>query len=188
MVGLDTSTAVPFPTPDTLVQDLLGFQHCLDPLYRAFGPYAIRLSEVFYESTHSVALVNLKPIVPGHVLVIPKRRIDRFTNLDADEVADLWQSAQVGRPPRPLLQCIHYNAPAFTFSMQDGAAAGQTVPHVHVHVLPRTPGDFKKNDDIYDELERNDQRRTMDLDEDRPPRTLDAMAAEAALLRQRCRH
>ncbi|EQC36122.1 hypothetical protein SDRG_06238 [Saprolegnia diclina VS20] len=65
MVGLDTSTAVPFPTPDTLVQDLLGFQHCLDPLYRAFGPYPIRFSEVFYESAHSVALVNLKPIVPG---------------------------------------------------------------------------------------------------------------------------
>jgi len=47
--------------------DLLGFENCLDPSVRCFGPYAIRTSEVFYESNHSVALVNLKPIVPGKV-------------------------------------------------------------------------------------------------------------------------
>jgi bis(5'-adenosyl)-triphosphatase len=38
--------------------------------------------------------------------------------------------------------------------LQDGPAAGQTVPHVHIHVLPRRPGDFEKNDEVYDELDR----------------------------------
>jgi predicted metal-dependent phosphotriesterase family hydrolase len=36
---------------------------------------------------------------------------------------------------------------------QDGASAGQTVPHVHVHVLPRKAGDFKENDEIYDAID-----------------------------------
>jgi bis(5'-adenosyl)-triphosphatase len=37
--------------------------------------------------------------------------------------------------------------------LQDGQHAGQSVPHVHVHVLPRKPGDFKNNDDVYDAID-----------------------------------
>ena len=37
--------------------------------------------------------------------------------------------------------------------LQDGPAAGQTVPHVHIHVLPRKLGDFEPNDKIYDALD-----------------------------------
>ena len=40
--------------------------------------------------------------------------------------------------------------------MQDGQDAGQSVPHVHVHVLPRRPGDFHRNDDVYDAIDDND--------------------------------
>ncbi|OQS07761.1 hypothetical protein THRCLA_00244 [Thraustotheca clavata] len=83
-----------YSSPQSLVQELLGFEHCLDPKWTAFGPHPIRMSEVFYESKHALGLVNLKPIVPGHVLIIPRRRIDRFIALDSDEVSDLWQSAQ----------------------------------------------------------------------------------------------
>lgn len=36
--------------------------------------------------------------------------------------------------------------------MQDGPQAGQTVPHVHIHVLPRKQGDFENNDEIYNEV------------------------------------
>ena len=35
-------------------------------------------------------------------------------------------------------------------TIQDGPQAGQTVPHVHIHILPRKRGDFEKNDEIYD--------------------------------------
>jgi diadenosine tetraphosphate (Ap4A) HIT family hydrolase len=45
---------------------------------------------------------------------------------------------------------------SLTFVIQDGKDAGQTVEHVHVHIMPRRAGDFKRNDDIYDELERVD--------------------------------
>ncbi|CAK4134410.1 unnamed protein product [Aphanomyces euteiches] len=177
---------------EAFVQDLLGFSPAFDPNWTHFGPHAVSKAQIFYESSLSMALVNLKPIVPGitryhcfiekmelgHVLVIPKRRMDRFLRLDADEVADLWVTAQVG----------HYTAEAFTFSIQDGKAAGQTVPHCHIHVLPRHQGDFKRNDDIYDHLDKNDlsQKEQMNLDAERVARTLEEMAAEATILRALC--
>ena len=46
-----------------------------------------------------------------------------------------------------------YNAAALTVTLQDGPAAGQTVPHVHVHVLPRRWGDFEPNDKVYDAID-----------------------------------
>ena len=50
-----------------------------------------------------------------------------------------------------------FDSSSSTISIQDGAAAGQTVEHVHVHILPRHVGDFANNDDIYDKLQTHDK-------------------------------
>ncbi|XP_006742771.1 bis(5'-adenosyl)-triphosphatase-like [Leptonychotes weddellii] len=82
------------------------------------------------------------------VLVCPLRPVERFRDLRPDEVADLFQATQrVG-----LVVEKHFQGTSLTFSMQDGPEAGQTVKHVHVHVLPRKAGDFHRNDSIYDEV------------------------------------
>ena len=82
------------------------------------------------------------------MLFIPRRVVPRFAELTAEEVADLWQLAQrVG----PKLQ-THFGASALTYAVQDGAQAGQTVPHVHIHLLPRRVGDFERNDEVYDRV------------------------------------
>jgi bis(5'-adenosyl)-triphosphatase len=47
---------------------------------------------------------------------------------------------------------IFVGAESLTFTMQDGVASGQTVSHVHIHVLPRKEGDFANNDDVYEEV------------------------------------
>ena len=47
-------------------------------------------TQVFYVSKLSAALVNLKPILPGHSLVIPRRNVPRYTDLSSEEVADLF--------------------------------------------------------------------------------------------------
>lgn len=47
----------------------------------------------------------------------------------------------------------HYGAQSLTMAIQDGPAAGQTVPHVHIHLLPRKVGDFEKNDEVYDAID-----------------------------------
>lgn len=81
-------------------------------------------------------------------------------------------------------------------TIQDGPEAGQTVPHVHVHVLPRKVGDFEKNDEIYDVIDESEKElaselellgkkeaEKLDLDIERKPRTPEEMAEEATTLR-----
>lgn len=55
-----------------------------------FGLWPVHASEVFVTSNLSFAFVNLKPIVPGHVLISPKRVVSRFAELTPEEVADIW--------------------------------------------------------------------------------------------------
>uniref|UniRef100_A0A5F9D3F2 Bis(5'-adenosyl)-triphosphatase n=1 Tax=Oryctolagus cuniculus TaxID=9986 RepID=A0A5F9D3F2_RABIT len=82
------------------------------------------------------------------VLVCPLRPVERFRDLRPDEVADLFQATQrVGTVVEK-----HFQGTSLTFSIQDGPEAGQTVKHVHVHILPRKAGDFCRNDSIYDEV------------------------------------
>jgi bis(5'-adenosyl)-triphosphatase len=65
----------------------------------------------------------------------------------------------------------------------DLTGTGQSVPHVHVHVLPRKPADFSNNDDVYGHLDRQNLHETLKIPEDRRPRTLAEMEAEAVVLR-----
>ena len=73
-----------------------------------------------------------------------------MSELSAEEVSDLFSMVQV---VGEVLQ-RRYSREAQTISIQDGKEAGHTVPHVHVHVLPRSATDFKKNDDVYEALDK----------------------------------
>ncbi|XP_047154775.1 bifunctional bis(5'-adenosyl)-triphosphatase/adenylylsulfatase FHIT isoform X1 [Vigna umbellata] len=142
-----------------------------------FGPYKIHHTEVFYSTHLSYAMVNLRPLLPGHVLVCPKREVKRFVDLTGDETSDLWLTAQkVGKQ----LESYH-KASSLTLAIQDGPQAGQTVPHVHIHLIPRKSGDFEKNDEIYDAMDEKEKelKQKLDLDKERKDRTLDEMSQEA---------
>ncbi|XP_021425269.1 bis(5'-adenosyl)-triphosphatase [Oncorhynchus mykiss] len=142
-----------------------------------FGQHVIKASAVFLQTELSFALVNRKPVVPGHVLVCPLRPVERFRDLHPDEVADLFTTTQ---RVADLVE-KHFQASSLTIAIQDGPEAGQTVKHVHVHVLPRMAGDFERNDNVYDELQKHDRES-----EDVPSRwrTEEEMAAEASDLRK----
>ena len=153
-----------------------------------FGTFRINTGSIFYQSERgSTAFVNLRPIVPGHVLVIPKRIVATMEELDEDEYLDVWISVRL---VQKLLKA-HYDCEAFNVAIQDGRAAGQSVPHVHVHVLPRTEGDYENNDDIYAHLEdwapRDElqNKPTLEGAEDsaRRDRSIDEMHEEAAIYR-----
>jgi bis(5'-adenosyl)-triphosphatase len=99
---------------------------------------------VFAETPLSYGIVNLKPVVPGHVLVVTRRIIKRFESLTEDELVDVWTLAKkVGSALEK-----HHGATSLTYAIQDGPSAGQTIPHVHIHVLPRRDGDFENNDEV----------------------------------------
>ncbi len=86
------------------------------------------------QSELCIAFVNLKPLVPGHVLVVPRRPVPRYASLTADEAADLWRGVLA---VRTIVAKQQQNTDLeFTIGMQDGPIAGQSVPHVHVHILP----------------------------------------------------
>lgn len=119
------------------------------PVY--FGKFLVT-SQVFHNTSLSMALVNLKPLLPGHVLVCPRRVAPRLSDLTADEVSDLFLTVQsVSR----MIERV-YRASGLNIAMQDGADAGQSVPHVHTHVVPRQKADLDArggSDAIYGMLE-----------------------------------
>ena len=114
-----------------------------------FGPFLLKGYEIFYTTKLSLAIVNLRPVVKGHVLVLPRRVVPRFQDLNFEETNDLFQT--VHKVSKVIGEA--YNSTSLSITIQDGPDAGQTVPHVHVHILPRRPGDFARNDDIYTEIE-----------------------------------
>lgn len=153
-----------------------------------FGKFRIPANHIFLRTDHSGAFVNLRPIVPGHVLVMPQVIVPTMEELSQEQYTDLWLTV---RQVQTALK-KHYQAQAFNVAVQDGREAGQSVPHVHVHILPRKSGDFERNDDVYDELEAWVPKEGMTKlktnievpdDEDRQDRTVETMAAEAAIYR-----
>ncbi|KAI9264858.1 HIT-like domain-containing protein [Phascolomyces articulosus] len=142
-----------------------------------FGPHKITESQVFFKSKYCLGLVNLKPITPGHVLVISRRVVPRLRDLSAEEATDMMLSAQkIGNVVEKEYQCT-----SLTTVIQDGPQAGQTVPHVHMHVIPRKIGDWANNDDIYDELAGKNKIRVDN--EERLPRSEQEMKEESDMLR-----
>ena len=85
-----------------------------------------------------VAFLDIQPWSPGHTLVLPRRHVESFTDLTPVEVQQLALS---GQRIAAALKGAFDACEAVTFSLADGAAAGQEVPHTHLHVVPRRAGD-----------------------------------------------
>jgi len=109
-----------------------------------FGTFVVT-SQVFYKTNLSMGLVNLKPILPGHVLVCPRRVVLRYKDMTVEEIMDHALAVQ---KVTKMLERVHGAAGA-NIAIQDGGAAGQSVPHVHTHIIPRKLGDLSSADDIY---------------------------------------
>ncbi len=77
------------------------------------------------------------PVSPGHTLVIPRRHVGSFFELTASERESLLVLLESAK--RRLDEELKPNA--YNIGINDGPAAGQTVPHVHIHLIPRYAGD-----------------------------------------------
>ncbi len=84
-----------------------------------------------------MAFLDGYPVAEGHALVIPRRHVASLFDLPPEEFADVW--ALVTRVRNELIERHHPDS--FNVGINDGPAAGQTVPHAHIHVIPRKSGD-----------------------------------------------
>jgi histidine triad (HIT) family protein len=94
-------------------------------------------SHVVYQDEDYIAILDKYPIAFGHTLVMPKKHFERINDLSQREFGALY--ARVYALNRIITSRM--NASASHISVNDGAAANQLIPHVHVHIIPRSLND-----------------------------------------------
>jgi histidine triad (HIT) family protein len=94
-------------------------------------------AQVVYEDAGTLAFLDIHPVNPGHVLVIPKEHA--ATLLEVSRKASHAVMDTVQRIVPAVLAGV--GAPAFNLGVNTGSAAGQVVPHYHLHIMPRFAGD-----------------------------------------------
>ena len=92
-----------------------------------------RLGHLIYEDDEHVAFLDKYPIDIGHSLVVPKIHHERITDMEPENVGKLF--SLVPRIARSILHST--KADAFSLAQNNGRAAKQIVPHVHIHIIPR---------------------------------------------------
>ncbi|MEX0920770.1 MAG: HIT domain-containing protein [Candidatus Pacearchaeota archaeon] len=97
-------------------------------------------AEKVYENERFLAFADANPVGEGHTLVIPKKHFETILNLD-DETSEGYLKF-VKKVAKKLLK--KYRAEGFNITVNNGKVAGQRVPHLHFHILPRKKGDGHK--------------------------------------------
>jgi histidine triad (HIT) family protein len=95
-------------------------------------------SSIVYQDDHTTAFMDIQPVNPGHVLVIPNSHAESLADLDEEVGARMFRVAQ--RIAAALRRC-GVRCEGVNLLLADGAAAGQEVFHAHLHVFPRHTGD-----------------------------------------------
>lgn len=93
--------------------------------------------DIRQENHHAIACYDGFPVSTGHMLVIPRRHVASIFELSLFELQDL---IKLIRYCHSILKEEH-NPDGFNIGINEGEAAGQTVPHLHVHIIPRYRGD-----------------------------------------------
>lgn len=89
------------------------------------------------ENRCAAALRDEFPVSPGHTLIIPKRVVSSLFDLSDEEMLDCWHLLNVERTRLET----EFSPDGFNIGVNIGNAAGQTVPHAHIHLIPRYDGD-----------------------------------------------
>lgn len=94
-------------------------------------------ASVVYQDEICVAFMDINPISVGHVLVVPRQSVPTLAQLETPARQHLWEVAhRIGQAQQRAL-----GSKAQHLMINDGKAASQSVPHVHIHVIPRYRGD-----------------------------------------------
>jgi histidine triad (HIT) family protein len=95
-------------------------------------------ASVVYRDERVCAFMDIRPVNPGHVLVIPLAHAAELATLESDAGAQMFR---IGQRLAGALRGSGVRCDGINFLLADGEAAGQEVFHVHLHVIPRHTGD-----------------------------------------------
>lgn len=91
-----------------------------------------------YEDEYSLAILDIFPISPGHVLVMPKKHFSTLDEMEVTEAANVFST--VVKINKALVALTPNNA-GFNILQNNGKGAGQEIQHVHFHIIPRFKDD-----------------------------------------------
>jgi diadenosine tetraphosphate (Ap4A) HIT family hydrolase len=95
-------------------------------------------ASVVYSDGGTMAFMDIQPIVPGHLLVIPRRHAQLLGDLQSGEGVACWVIAEM---MAKAIRGSGLRVEGVNLFVADGEAAFQDVPHFHIHVIPRYAGD-----------------------------------------------
>jgi len=99
----------------------------------------LRDERIIYECNHTIAFIDTYPASPGHTLVVPKRHIPTYFDASEDEILAIGKAVQICKE----FLDNEFNPDAYNIGINNGEAAGQSIKHLHVHIIPRYKGDVE---------------------------------------------
>ena len=94
---------------------------------------------IMIEGKYGFAAWDRHPASEGHFLVIPYRHISDYFDINDEEREELWRLVAEGKK----IAAEKYNPDGYNIGINVGESAGQSIPHLHIHVIPRYKGDVE---------------------------------------------
>jgi bis(5'-adenosyl)-triphosphatase len=107
----------------------------------------------YFKHRGFLAIINIAPVLPGHSLVIPEMHRTSLTSLDEEELCAFMEAAR--KATRILIKA--FDTDAFDWSVQEKPEAGQSIEHLHLHIVPRIKDDLPRPGDWYPLVHENDE-------------------------------
>lgn len=108
-----------------------------DNISCAFCDRVVLDYQKFYEDDLVIALYSHKPIFPGHSLIIPKRHVERFEMLSAEEISGIGEV--IKKVNSATMKA--FGSSSYLLLQKNGSEVGQSINHLHIHYVPRKEGD-----------------------------------------------
>ena len=93
-------------------------------------------AKIITETEKSLAFIDAFPLTKGHSLVIPKNHYEKVQDISTDDNADLFETV------RKVIKKVDKISNATLLAVHNGKESGQEIPHVHVHLIPRSAEDL----------------------------------------------
>ncbi len=123
-----------------------------------FDPFCVKDEidrSIFYSSKHFAVLYDIKPVVRGHCLFVPRRHMIDMRELNNEEIIDLHSVFGLVVPK--ILKLYGATENSYDLASQIGPYSGRTVSHLHIHMLPRSKDDEYQKDssNIFEDIKMN---------------------------------